>query len=88
MLGTSTGTTLKFRPRFVRQPDHRSPLNVTGNLAVNGTRVINVADALPQLGQFPLIKYATLSGSGTFTAGITPGRRGGRHRQQYGQQFD
>jgi autotransporter-associated beta strand protein len=72
MLGTSTGTTLSFDLGSFGNPT-LAPLNVTGNLTVNGNTVINVADALPQLGQFPLIKYATLSGSGTFTVGSLPG---------------
>jgi autotransporter-associated beta strand protein len=72
MLGTSTGTTLNFDLGSFGNPT-LAPLNVTGNFTANGTTVINLADALPQLGQFPLIKYATLSGSGTFKLGSLPG---------------
>ena len=46
-----------------------APLNVTGNLAVNGTVSINVADTTPQIGQFPLIKYGTKTGAGSFVLG-------------------
>lgn len=49
-----------------------APLNVTGALAVNGVVTVNIADDLPQLGQFPLIKYGSRSGSGSFTLGSLP----------------
>ena len=49
-----------------------APWNLTGNLAVNGTVTINIADALPQVGQFPLIKYGSLSGSGGIVLGTVP----------------
>lgn len=49
-----------------------APINLSGNLAVNGTVTINVADTLPQLGQFPVIKYGTKSGAGTFVLGALP----------------
>jgi autotransporter-associated beta strand protein len=49
-----------------------APLNVTGTLNLSGNITINVADALPQIGQFPLIKYGTLSGSPTFILGSLP----------------
>lgn len=40
-----------------------APINVAGALTASGTVTINVADALPQLGQFPLIKYGSMSGT-------------------------
>ena len=43
-----------------------------GNLAANGTITVNIADALPQVGQFHLVQYATKSGSGNFTLGTLP----------------
>ncbi len=49
-----------------------APLNVTGALAVNGAITVNVESALPQLGQFPLIKYGSRSGSGSFVLGSLP----------------
>jgi autotransporter-associated beta strand protein len=49
-----------------------APLNVTGTLAVNGTVSINVIDTLPQVGQFPLIKYAVKTGAGSFVLGSLP----------------
>lgn len=70
-LGASTGATVGFDLGGFGNPT-LAPLNVTGNLAVNGTIVVNVADSLPQLGQFPLIKYGSKSGSGTFTIGTLP----------------
>ena len=70
-LGTTAGAAVGFDLGGFGNPTV-APLNVGGNMAVNGTTVINVADALPQLGQFPLIKYGTKSGSGTFTVGTLP----------------
>ncbi len=49
-----------------------APINLFGNLAVNGTVAINLIDSLPQLGQFPLIKYTTKSGAGNFVIGNLP----------------
>ena len=49
-----------------------APINVTGAFAVNGTVTVNVATALPQLGQFPLIAYGSRSGSGSFVIGSLP----------------
>jgi fibronectin-binding autotransporter adhesin len=49
-----------------------APINLFGNLAVNGTVTIDLKDSLPQLGQFPLIKYVTKSGAGTFVIGNLP----------------
>ena len=70
-LGTSTGGTLTFDLGAFGNPT-AAPLNVTGNLAVNGTWTVNILDAFPQLGQFHLLQYGTKSGSGTFTLGTLP----------------
>src|ERR1039458_3702770 len=70
-LGSSTGATVGFDLGGFGNPSVTA-LNIVGNLAVNGTIMVNIADTLPQLGQFPLIKYGTKSGSGTFTIGAVP----------------
>src|ERR1017187_10518139 len=70
-LGSSTGATVGFDLGGFGNPSVAA-LNIVGNLAVNGTIMVNIADTLPQLGQFPLIKYGTKSGSGTFTIGAVP----------------
>ena len=49
-----------------------APLNVTSVLNVNGTTTVNITDALPQVGQFPLISYLTKTGAGTFALGTLP----------------
>jgi len=49
-----------------------APINVAGVFAANGAVVVNVATALPQLGQFPLITYGSRTGSGSFTVGSLP----------------
>ncbi len=49
-----------------------APLNVIGALAVNGAVAVNIDSSLPQLGQFPLIKYGSRSGSGNFSLGSLP----------------
>ena len=70
-LGITTGATLNLDLGSFGNPTS-APFNVSGNLAVNGNTTVNVTDALPQLGQFPLIKYGSKSGSGTFTIGTLP----------------
>lgn len=70
-LGSTLGTTLNFDLGSFGNPTS-APLNVAGNLAVNASVVVNVADALPQLGRFPLVQYATRSGAGTFALGTLP----------------
>jgi len=49
-----------------------APLNVATTLGVNGVVTINIADSLPQLGQFPLIDYSSRAGSGSFILGTLP----------------
>ncbi len=49
-----------------------APLDITGNLTMNGTTVVNIASAVPGLGEFPLLSYGTKSGSGTFVLGTLP----------------
>ena len=49
-----------------------APINVSSALAVNGTVTINIADAQPQLGQFPLIKFGSRTGAGSFVLGSLP----------------
>jgi len=49
-----------------------APLNVVGALTVNGTVTVNITDSTPQLGQFPLIKYGSQTGSGSFVLGSLP----------------
>jgi autotransporter-associated beta strand protein len=72
-LGISAGATLSFDLGSFGNPDVGfAPLNVSGNLAASGTIVINITDGSPQLGQFPLIKYGTKSGSGIYTLGTLP----------------
>jgi len=49
-----------------------APLNISGALAVNGAVSVNLADTLPQVGQFPLIKYGSRTGSGSFSLASVP----------------
>lgn len=49
-----------------------APLNVVGTFSVNGPVTVNITDDLPQLGQFPLVAYATRTGSGNFVLGTVP----------------
>jgi autotransporter-associated beta strand protein len=67
----SSVTTLNFDLNNFGNPAS-APLNVVGALAVNSTVTVNIADATPQLGQFPLIKYGSQTGSGSFVLGSTP----------------
>lgn len=47
-------------------------LNVGTNLTLNGTVTVNIADANPQVGSFPVITYAAKSGAGSFVLGSLP----------------
>ncbi|MDB6123102.1 MAG: Autotransporter-associated beta strand repeat protein [Pedosphaera sp.] len=49
-----------------------APINVGGTLTINGTITVNIADTLPQIGQFPLIQYGSRTGSGNFVIGSLP----------------
>ncbi len=49
-----------------------APINLAGALSVNGPIAVNIADALPQVGEFPLIKYGSRTGSGSFTIASIP----------------
>jgi autotransporter-associated beta strand protein len=72
-LGTSGATALNFDLGSFGNPDYsHAPINLSGNLANNGVTTVNVADAVPQLGQFPLITFGTSSGSGSFVLGSVP----------------
>ncbi len=53
-------------------PTTSAPLNVVSALNANGTVTINITDALPQPGQFPLIKYGSKTGSDSFVIGSLP----------------
>lgn len=67
----SSMATLNFDLSSFGNPSS-APLNVIGTLTASGNITINIADATPQIGQFPLIKYGTLSGSPSFTLGTLP----------------
>ena len=72
-VGTSTGASLNLDLGNFGNPGASfAPLNASGVLAANGTVTFNIADALPQLGQFPLVKYGSRTGSNTFTLGSLP----------------
>ena len=70
-LGTSAGASLNFDLGAFGNPSVAT-LAVGGNLALNGPITVNVADAAPVLGEFPLLSYGSKSGSGTFVLGTLP----------------
>lgn len=70
-LGSSTGASLDFDLGGFGNPV-AAPLYVSGTFAVNGTITVNIADTLPQVGSFPLVQYATRTGSGNFVLGSVP----------------
>lgn len=68
----STATTLNLDLNSFGNPT-LAPINVANAVAANGTVTVNILDGLPQVSQFPLIKYGTtLSGSGSFVLGSIP----------------
>lgn len=70
-LGSAGATTLDFDLGLFGNPT-AAPLNVVGNYAANGTVTVNIMDAYPQLGQFPLVKYGSQSGAATYVVGTLP----------------
>jgi autotransporter-associated beta strand protein len=70
-LASSTAATLEFDLGSHGNPG-LAPLNVNGNLALNGAIAVNIEDALPQLGQIPLLAYSSISGAGSFVLGSLP----------------
>jgi autotransporter-associated beta strand protein len=72
-LGNAAATTLNFDLGAFGNPS-AAPLDVTGTLTVNGAVTVNLAAANLAVGQFPLIKYATRSGEGSFAVGALPPR--------------
>lgn len=70
-LGTSTGGSLDFDMDGFGNPG-AAPLSVNGTFAVHGTITVNIADTLPQVGQFPLVHYGSLGGSASFVLGTLP----------------
>ncbi|HEX7652955.1 MAG TPA: autotransporter-associated beta strand repeat-containing protein, partial [Verrucomicrobiae bacterium] len=70
-LGTAAGASLSFDLANYGNPA-QAPLNVSSTLTRNGVIAVSIADTLPQLGQFPLIKYTTLAGSGSFVVASLP----------------
>jgi autotransporter-associated beta strand protein len=69
-LGSATGASLNFDLDSFGNPT-TAPLN-TGTFTTTGTIVVNIADALPQVGEFPLAHFTTLAGSGHLVLGSLP----------------
>jgi autotransporter-associated beta strand protein len=67
----SVASTLSFDLGNFGNPG-AAPLNVVGALTASGNITVNIADGVPQVGQFPLIKYGSLSGAPNFTLGTRP----------------
>ncbi|HHY85455.1 MAG TPA: hypothetical protein GYA07_07955 [Verrucomicrobia bacterium] len=70
-LGSSGPTTLDFDLGAFGNP-FVAPINVMGTFAVNGTVTVSIRHDLPQVGQFPLVQYGSLTGSGSFVLGELP----------------
>lgn len=69
--GTGGTTTLEISYSNLIGNPSAAPLNVSGNLAINGTAVVNLTNSLPATGVFPLVKYTTKTG-GNFVLGTVP----------------
>ncbi|WP_367870488.1 beta strand repeat-containing protein [Luteolibacter sp. Populi] len=69
--GTGGATTLDINYNGIFGNPFQAPVNVTGTLSIAGTATLNVLNVLPEVGQFPLVKYAGESG-GAFVLGPLP----------------
>lgn len=70
-LGNTTGARIVFDFNLYGASPATAPIQ-TPLLAVNGTNVVDIADNNLAVGQFPLIKYAGRTGTGTFLLGALP----------------
>lgn len=72
-LGQAIGATLDLDLGAFGNPT-AAPVDVAGTLTVNGLLTVNIAAANLAVGQFPLIRYGALAGSGSFAVGTLPPR--------------
>lgn len=73
ILGTTTGSTLAIDlGSFGSNPT--VPVIAAGALTLNGTSTIHLKAGGLSVGQFPLISYSSLSGTGTLALGSVPAR--------------
>jgi autotransporter-associated beta strand protein len=72
-IGSATGAALNFDLGNFGDPSSSgAPMNVSGTFTKNGTTTVNIADAMPQVGEFPLVHYGSLAGSGNLVLGSLP----------------
>ncbi|MDB6070594.1 MAG: hypothetical protein JWL81_1765, partial [Verrucomicrobiales bacterium] len=69
--GAGGATTLEISYSNLIGNPSAAPLNVIGNLAINGSAVVNLTNSLPAVGFFPLVQYSTKTG-GNFVLGTVP----------------
>ena len=70
--GTSGNTTVDIVvDNSVGNPG-AAPLKIIGNATLNGSVAVNLTDAFPEVGVYPMIQYGTKSGSGSFVLGTLP----------------
>jgi autotransporter-associated beta strand protein/T5SS/PEP-CTERM-associated repeat protein len=72
-MGTTGATSLDLDLGEDLHNPAEAALKVNGTLTLNGTVTVNIADAQPALGSFPIITYAgAKAGSGSFVLGTLP----------------
>ena len=71
-LGATDATTLNLDLAIFGNPSN-AMVDITGALTVNGTCTLNLTNGALARGQFPLIKYGSQSGGGSFVLGMLPG---------------
>ncbi len=69
--GTAGATSLDINYGALVGNPTIAPLGVNGTLSINGTAKINLANSLPAVGTFPLVKYNSKTG-GNFVLGTLP----------------
>ena len=71
-LGTGSTVDIDLGNAFGNPSAGEAPLEITGTVTMNGNVAVNLADAFPEVGSFPVIEYGSKSGTGNFVLGTLP----------------
>ncbi len=71
-LGTGSTVDINLGNAFGNPSAGEAPLEITGAVAMNGDVAVNLTDAFPEVGSFPVIEYGSKTGTGNFVLGTLP----------------